>query len=408
MSRDSSDDKPPAGKDPLGLDDEEADAGAAGSEPGTRREPDRPRQAAGDASGSDGTAPGGGTATPPPAAVTAPRQPRGGRLLAGLALLLALAAAAAAGYVYYELLYRGDVRAVAGRVDTVASRIDEVDSRLEARLGTLRERQQQELATFRESQREARAQTEAALRESLAEVARQAPPATSEWQRAEARYLLRIANHRLLMERDVVGALSLLQAADAVIAELDDFAMHEVRSRLADEIAALQAVEGTDLQGLFLRLEAAKRDLDRLPLREPRFDQAEAATDTGSAPAAQDDAAAVWMQVWERISGLWEFRRLDREARPLLAPEEGVYLELNLRLMLERAQLAALRRDQMIFEQSLDTAIDWIHEYLNADERPVRRLLDELEALRGIDLEQPLPDISGSLQALQQVLRNPA
>jgi uroporphyrin-III C-methyltransferase len=326
----------------------------------------------------------------------APPRPRGGRLLAGLSLLVALAALGGAGYLYYELIHRSEAAALAGEVDALRADLAAVDQRF----AQLAESQQAELEQFRERQQAARAATERALRESLNEVARQAPPSTGEWQRAEAQYLLRIANHRLLMERDVEGTLRLLEAADTVLAELDDFALHEVRARLADEIASLESVDGTDVQGLFLRLEAAKRNLDELPLRLPEYLKPEPAPP----PAGED----VWSLLQHQLSGMLNIRHLNDEVKPLLGPEEGLYLELNLRLMLERAQLAAVRREQLIFEESITTALEWIHRYLDADKAPVRRLQNELAALREVDLAQPLPDVSGSLNALGEALRNPA
>ena len=96
------------------------------------------------------------------------------------------------------------------------------------------------------------------------------------------------------------------------------------------------------------------------------------------------------------------FRRFEGESvRPLLAPEEEAYLELNLRLMLERAQLAALRREQVVYEQSLQTTADWISTYLDLESPGVVRSLEELEALSTVILDQPLPDVSGSLSALK-------
>ena len=196
------------------------------------------------------------------------------------------------------------------------------------------------------------------------------------------------------MERDVSGALRLLEAADTVLTDLDDFGLHEVRARLADEIAALESVATTDLQGLFLRLEAAKRDLDELPLRKPAFT---------AAPAADSAAGdGVWAAIQRQLANLVRIKRLEGEVKPLLAPEEAVYLELNLRLMLERAQLAALREEQLMYEESLLTALTWIERYLDADAPAVTRLHDELEALAGVDLARPLPDVSGSLEALRQ------
>ena len=100
-------------------------------------------------------------------------------------------------------------------------------------------------------------------------------------------------------------------------------------------------------------------------------------------------------------------RRFESDIRPLLSPEEAVYLELNLRLMLERAQLAALKRDQLIFGRSLETVAGWLLEYLDPEDSRVRRAVAELEEIGAISLDQELPDISGSLAALQAVRREP-
>lgn len=334
----------------------------------------------------------------PPAQDPQPPRERGrrsGRVLASLALLLALAAAGGAGYLYYELIYQDSSSQTDERLADVRSTVENLSAQLERQT----REQQAALERFRQQQADARAETRQALRESLNEVARQAPPSTGEWQRAEVQYLLRIANHRLLMERDVTGALRLLEAADNILDQLDDFALHEVRARLADEIAALENFQGTDLEGLFLRLESLKRDLDELPLRMPEYLARE--------PEPEPQAEDFWSALEERVSGFLRLRRFEGAVKPLLAPEEAVYLELNLRLMLERAQLAAVRGEQLIFEESIITAMEWIRRYLNTDETRVQRMLDELNTLAEVDLQRELPDISGSLNALREVLRNP-
>jgi uroporphyrin-3 C-methyltransferase len=200
-----------------------------------------------------------------------------------------------------------------------------------------------------------------------------------------------MANHRLLLERDAAGAAALLRSADAVLVALDDFALHEVRARLAEEILALESLPALDAEGLFLQLEAIKRDIDRLPLRMPEW---------VAEPAPPEAPAGVWQALSTELGRLLRFRQFDGAVRPLLAPEEAVYLELNLRLMLERAQLAGLRREQAIYAQSIAAAAGWIERYLDVETPEVRRVLDGLRALEGVDLAAPLPDVSGSLNAL--------
>lgn len=341
---------------------------------------------------------------------------RSGRGLAAFALLLALGALAGAGYLYYTLVYQVVDRsgAVVQRLDavraTVDARLAEIETRVEGRLEEMAARQRQALEGFETRQAAARRAADAALESALADVSRRAPPSSGDWRQAEAQYLLRIANHRLLMERDVAGALQLLRTADAILAELDDFSVHPVRARLADETAALEGVQDVDLPGLFLRLEAAKRDLVNLPLRVPEFRAGAAGAQSAAPePAATGPQATgqpgVLAELEHQLRGLLRVRRLDSEARPLLAPEESQYLELNLRLMLERAQLAAMNRDQLVFEESLASAAGWVGRYLQPEHPAVARLLEELATLQTVSLTQPLPDISGSLKALAQLER---
>jgi uroporphyrin-3 C-methyltransferase len=320
----------------------------------------------------------------------APPRKGGGRFLAALALLVGLAGAGGAGYLYYLLIHTDPQSAVNARIMALETELRSREDAVEA----LERRQADALAEFAETQRRARNDHADQLLEAVNQLATQAPPSRREWKVAEVAYLLRIANHRLLMERDAGGALALLKGADAILAELDDFSLFQVRAQLADEIVSLEAVETGDLQGLFLRLEAVKTELGRKPVRLPRFEE--------GAPGAEPEEQGFWSAVLEQIGSYVRFRRFEGEGvEPLLAPEEAVYLEMNLRLMLERTQLAALRREQVIFQQSLATASDWIATYLDTDDPGIRRALDELEALAGVQLDQPLPDISGSLTALQ-------
>jgi uroporphyrin-3 C-methyltransferase len=327
------------------------------------------------------------------------REKRPGRVLGGLSLLLALVALAGAGYLYYLLIYLNPEADASARLAATAQRVAELDSRVSG----LASEQQDVLAALKESQQSqkaALAASEAALLAALNDVKRQGPPSSREWQLAEAQYLLRIANHRLLMERDVPSALRLLRAADQVLLELDDFSLHGVRARLADEILALGNVEGVDVQGLFLRLEALKGQLDQLPLRLPEY-----LVDEQAEPEPQK---GFWAVLGKELGNYLQLRRFDGSVKPLLAPEEAVYLELNLRLMLERAQLAALRREQMIYEQSLATAKDWMEAYLDLEDLSVERMIKELSSLGELALDRPLPDISGSLNELTAVLRSPS
>jgi uroporphyrin-3 C-methyltransferase len=318
-----------------------------------------------------------------------------GRVLAGLGFLMGLAALAGAGYLYYELVYTRPMDGLLGRVGS----LEKAFPALTSEVGKLKQAQTENLDILAAEQRDGLAEAQQAMISALNDASNQAPPSPREWKLAEVEYLLRIANHRVLMERDVDAAVKLLGAADAILLELDDFALYQVRAGLADEILALSGVRGNDVQGIYLRLEAAKGMLLDLPQDLPEYL-------TRTSRPEPDQALGFWEVLGAELSSYLQLRRFDGARKPLLAPEEAVYLELNLRLMLERAQLAALRRQQLVYEQSIATAQDWLGEFLDSDSLEVQRVVAELDSLRGVQLDQQLPDISGSLAALQKVRRS--
>ncbi|MGE0621788.1 MAG: uroporphyrinogen-III C-methyltransferase [Pseudomonadales bacterium] len=319
-----------------------------------------------------------------------PPKPRG-RFLGFLGLLAGLAGLGAAGYLYYLLVY---LHPEAGLEQRLSGLENEFAGSADA-LAAFERSQAQALEDLSARERRAREALAEQILESVNKLASQAPPSRREWEMAEAAYLLRIANHRVLMERDAKGALVLLKAADAILEELDDFALFQVRAQLAEEIQALENVDTGDLQGLFLRLEAIKTEIGQQHVKLPRFERE---------PVQEAPAPGFWAALLDQIGSYLRFRRFEGEGvRPLLAPEEANYLELNLRLMLEQAQLAALKRETVVYQQSLQTAASWIATYLNTDDPDVARVLDELDSLSAMVLDAPLPDISGSLNALRAV-----
>ena len=338
----------------------------------------------------------------PPSPPTVPSKPRTGRILATFAVLLSLVAIGGSGYLVYmawladpDARFEAAIGAYQGDLANFQRATAEDVAALREELAALGV----ELAAQRRTLGAARA----AMTEAVADNVASAPPAPREWKLAEVEYLLTVANHRLLMQDDAKGAVRLLALADRVLADLDDYRFHEVRALLAEEQLSLKTLGYADTQGVFLRLEAVKELLDRLPLRLPEYASDDA---DGALPADSHDASLLDAFV-DRLGSLVRFRRHDGEAiRPLLAPEEAEYLEQHLRLALERAQLAVLRRDQEIFEISLRAARDWLHGFLDPSPTAVAQAIGELDELRSIDLEIRTPDISRSLDRFRELRRN--
>lgn len=326
-----------------------------------------------------------------------------------LLALLSLASVAAAGYLYWRVEGIGGTGGIVSRLGDDIARLErEVTStrsmsrsdaeQMQARLA--------ELAQTLATQGESLNKVQAAL---SAEDRRDRSPDPKEWRVAEVEYLLRIANNRLLMERDTQAADQMLASADAILEELDDYALHDVRAVIAEERMTLVNTTAANAQSIFLTLEAIKDALPELPLKQPEyFDSSEGELTEASRnePEAvtgpETDSFGAALQ--KRFLGLFEYRTRESVApRPLIRPEEALYLELNLRLALERAQLAMLRGDQTLFATSLNSTREWLDQYIDPDHAVTRRIAEDLDRLVGLDIEQPMPDISRSLSRLREL-----
>jgi len=236
-----------------------------------------------------------------------------------------------------------------------------------------------------------------ALEDSLAQLRSEAVGGSRAWDLEEIAALLQIANDRLHLEKEVAPSLAALEAADRHLRDLKNPALLEVRRHLAEEITALRSTADPDIAGMALTLGSLIQGIDRLPIANASFTE-QPKSGTGS---EQQGWRGVLHDLWEKIKSLVVIRRHGGADRPLLAPEERYFLRQNLRLNLEEARNALLLRDGATFQQTLRSAAEWIALYFDSDAPATAGALQQLTNLRQIDIAPSLPDISGSLNALQ-------
>lgn len=232
----------------------------------------------------------------------------------------------------------------------------------------------------------------------------------NDWLLAEAEYLLRLANQRLLMERGGTGPLALLQAADDILLQLADMNLFPVREQLARDIAALKLIPQVDRSGIYLTLSALAEQVLLLPT-VPRAVDDEAELTIASEPNT-DVVSYVTKNLWQKISDNFfaamrklgdqvRIRHHDQPLEVLLPPDSERYLRQNIRFNLEQAQLALLREENAIYANSLEQAKSLLEQYfpMQPQAQLIAAQLGEL-AERNIRVE--LPDISSSLKQLKQ------
>ncbi len=336
----------------------------------------------------------------------APR--RASSAVAWLALLLVFTLAGAAAWVLRE--GRDREAALAQRVadlETITRQkqtdLDELGDRLQREsrvgLGELKAALASETSRLSQSLES----VEAVLAEQRKELARFSASDRNSWLLAEAGHLLRLANQRLVMAGDPVAAQALLSSADAVLREMDDASLHTVRAAVAADIASLRAVPRVDVEGIYLRLAALLEQADTLVIfqlpEQPAQPMPEAAEDW-QGRLQQGYAAAL-----AKLSDYLIIRRRDVPMQALMDPQWEGLVRQNLRMLLEQAQVAALSGNQILYTASLDRAQQWLAQFRESDEVTARAMAAEISRLVDLTVNVAQPDISRSLQALDEATR---
>jgi uroporphyrin-3 C-methyltransferase len=327
--------------------------------------------------------------------------------IAWLALLLALALAGGAAWSVLEMQRREatlldrmhELESTVGQKEANLKELgDRWQRQLQAGLGELKG----ELAEDASRQALALESVEAQLAEQRQELSRFSANDRESWLLAEAQYLLRLANQRLIMAGDTVAALALLGSADKVLRALDDVGLHSVRGAVAADLAAVRAVPAIDVEGIYLRLaalveQAGKLVIFQLPEREsqPR-------------PNAAKDWQTRLRQGYEnaltKLSDYVVIRRRDVPMQALMDPQWEGLVRQNLRMLLEQAQVALLSGNQSLYSESLQRAQHWVGEFFESDEAAARAMAREITQLTDTIVAVTMPDISRSLRALDDAI----
>ncbi len=274
--------------------------------------------------------------------------------------------------------------------------------RIDQQISTLKQ-QQSEITAQNEEQINNIHSSQENLRHNLTNLIRNNQHLRNDWLMAEAEYLIQLANHRLLLEKDVATALVALKAADTRLAEVADPALLNVRKILANDIQTLNNIPTIDLAGLSVTLSALSNNIPNLPLRTPdpkthKINQAEKTPASSDIKNIQELPAAIWKD----IKSLIIIRNHQKPLQPLLAPNQHFFLVQNLALLLEQSRLALLNGHNEIYHERLATTEKWIKLYFDTEHNVTRNMLASIAELQKFDIDPPLPDISSTFSAIKK------
>ena len=327
-----------------------------------------------------------------------------------ISLMIAVVALGAAGYLGYQLIYLQPL--VIQTAQTQAA-LSDLEQKMLQELNSAMAATERSVIALSEDLKEQNRSVQEDLRSTVADSLAMAdanrPTTPRQWRLSEAAFLLRMANYWLEFEGDVQVALQTLQRADEVLqsvqssAKQDEYDLLPARSALAQEILALQQVRPVDVQGIFLRLQALA---DNLPAAREVLQLKTAS----SAPATEQSTTpfATVARELEKFIRITDLSELVAEqgaiAAITLGPEETMAARRAVIAALERAQIAALRRQSVVYQASINDAVVAAQRLAPPADPQLQQYMASLLAMLDEPLTASIPSISGSLGELTRLM----
>ena len=222
----------------------------------------------------------------------------------------------------------------------------------------------------------------------------------NDWQFAEVEYLMRVAQHKLILQDDFEGAAITLQAASDKIGLTGDPGLLSVRVMISEEIADLKTRKRADLVGMTLILAQLARQVRVLePGFAVRVDETRSTQPAPSAPASQS-----WLDKLDRfIDSLFTIRYED-DAPPSEIEANIANVSETLEDNLKLARWAVLDRDAYQYGRLIEQSLRLFREFYDQDNAANNDFLKQLQDLQKMQLKPEKPDIDGSLRELQRIL----
>ena len=314
-----------------------------------------------------------------PSESVTPRRRGGGLVLlfVVLALVAALAGGGWYGWQHYQRLTE--------RAEDYRNQL----AGLQQELNTLRGEHGKQLSSLREDLQQVR--SEAAARREELQALRAGGQTT--WLLNEAESLASLAQQRLLLSGDRAAAERLLEAADRVLARIEDPEVTPVREALAADLEKVRGARQVDTTGLVLRLGGLRSLVAELAV------PAGARGDGESAPSPDTEKTTTW---WQRLP--LTVRRHDEPLPLPLDDTRASLVRLQLLNELQRAQLAVMQSRPELYRDALGAMSTVIDAWCPAERPRVQQLRQALSELREAPVEQALPEIGGGLRAIRGLI----
>lgn len=224
------------------------------------------------------------------------------------------------------------------------------------------------------------------------------------WGLKEVEHVLRMANHRLQIERDVIGAITALNAANKRLHELNDDRLLSIRESISNQIGVLKNFPYPDWVGISLDLDNILNGLKRNLIKDAQNQRDKISKENEKKEPSSEKTG--WKNIIEgmksSISDSVTITREEQKLKLFISQQEKQNAYEFLRLKLLGAKYAVASRDNEAYHRELEAALAWLK---NTDSLNNKSdFVGELEELNSVNLEPKLPNIDEPGILLQETL----
>ena len=341
---------------------------------------------------------------------SAPAPAKSGNGLSVLALLLSLGALAASGYLVYSSTIKnaagntslavglteiqGNVGRISDAVTNLKSDIQQINEKQSTFVSSdaVAQQLQQQMSPIQEQQ--------TALNQTLNTVRQQVSGDDSEYVLNRISQLLETANAELNLSRNSESALLALSLAEEQIRASNNRSLDVVRSKLLADMDALKTIKKADLTAISAKIVAASAAVETWPLQnEPNAEVIGVTKVDDKTEGKRSFLDELKSTAAQMVKEAVRVQKVDALPKPLLVPEQRYFLNQNLRLQLLTAQNAALQGEQVIYQENLALATQWIKDYFDQRDQRVQDALKDIAEISGVNLKTEVHDISATLKS---------
>jgi uroporphyrin-3 C-methyltransferase len=224
----------------------------------------------------------------------------------------------------------------------------------------------------------------------------------ADWLIAESAYLGNLAVARLETLKDVSTAIKQLEYAQARLSKLSDPTLLTLKERLSKDIGALEAVQSTDWEKVWVSLGTLSDSLERLPF------QVEVSSANNDTVLLSTEEQKSWRthlaSSWDEIKSLVKVRRQsDSASLPLVTTSEKQHYLYSMQFLIEEARWAVINRHPKVYSDALQLLGHRLTAQFEMEDPQTQAFAEQLAQLQTIDLEMTLPDLSHLIRLFDQV-----